>query len=165
MIERGYSISLEALRSMLAVPLDAQSEKSELNYGDETRTMIWLRLQDMVETIGKEDFADAIFTDAIRKALQDLRQRMDVKTVEFSRGLRADLIGMIELLECKQKKEEILRKEKEEKEERLRKEEKEEKEERLRKEEKEKEERRFTAILVTVIITVVAVSIGIAIKF
>ena len=153
MIERGYSISLEALRSMLAVPLDAQSEKSELNYGDETRTMIWLRLQDMVETIGKEDFADAIFTDAIRKALQDLRQRMDVKTVEFSRGLRSDLIGMIELLECKQKKE---------KEERLR---KEEKEERLRKEKEEKEERRFTAILVTVIITVVAVSIGIAIKF
>ena len=155
MIERGYSISLEALRSMLAVPLDAQSEKSELNYGDETRTMIWLRLQDMVETIGKEDFADAIFTDAIRKALQDLRQRMDVKTVEFSRGLRSDLIGMIELLECKKK---------EEKEERVRKE-KEEKEERLRKEKEEKEERRFTAILVTVIITVVAVSIGIAIKF
>ena len=144
MIERGYSISLEALRSMLAVPFDAQSEKSELNYGDETRTMIWLRLQDMVETIGNEDFADAIFTDTIRKALQDLRQRMDVKTVEFSRGLRSDLIGMIELLECKQKKE---------------------KEERLRKEKEEKEERRFTAILVTVIITVVAVSIGIAIKF
>ena len=155
MIERGYSISLEALRSMLAVPFDAQSEKSELNYGDETRTMIWLRLQDMVETIGNEDFADAIFTDTIRKALQDLRQRMDVKTVEFSRGLRSDLIGMIELLECKQKKE---------KEQRLRKE-KEEKEERLRKEKEEKEERRFTAILVTVIITVVAVSIGIAIKF
>ena len=155
MIERGYSISLEALRGILAVPVDAQSEKSELNYGEETRTMIWVRLQDMVETIGKEDFADAVFTDTIRKALQELRQRMDVKTVEYSRGLRSDLIGMIELLECKKK---------EEKEERVRKE-KEEKEERLRKEKEEKEERRFTAILVTVIITVVAVSIGIAIKF
>ena len=162
MFGRGYSITLEALRSLLDVPVDAQSENSELNYGEETRTHLWLRLQDMFETIGKEDYADAVFTDAIRKALQDLRQRMDVKTVEFSRGLRSDLIGMIELLECKQEKEERLRKEKEEKEkeERLRKE-KEEKE----KEEKEKEERRFTAILVTVIITVVAVSIGIALKF
>ena len=155
MIERAHSISLEAVRSVFAVPLDARSEKSELNDGDETRTMLWLRLEVLVETITKENFADDIFTDSIRKALQELRKRMNAKSFELSRGLRSDLNGMIELLEnaYKEKKEERLRKEKEDK------------EERLRKEKEDKEERRFTAILVAATIAIVAVSIGIAIKF
>ena len=162
MIERAHSISLEAVRSVFAVPLDARSEKSELNDGDETRTMRWLRLQVLVETITKENFADDIFTDSIQKALQKLRGEMDAKSFELTRGLRSDLNGMIELLEnaYKEKKEERLRKEKEDKEERKEKEDKEE-----RKEKEDKEERRFTAILVAATIAIVAVSIGIAIKF
>ena len=153
MIERAHSISLEAVRSVFAVPLDARSEKSELNDGDETRTMLWLRLQVLVETITKENFADDIFTDSIQQALQKLRGKMDAKSFELTRGLRSDLNGMIELLEnaYKEKKEERLRKEKEDKEE--------------RKEKEDKEERRFTAILVAATIAIVAVSIGIAIKF
>ena len=155
-IDRAYSFSVEVVRSVFAVPLEAQSVKSEMNDWDETITMLWLRLQIVVETIIEENFAERIFMDCIQKFLQELRKRIDEKSLENSRGLRSDLYGLTELLKNSYRG---IREEKEDKEEKLRKE-KEDKEEKLR---KDKEERRFNSILVAVVLCIVAVSI--AIKF